>query len=249
MRVITDGRRIKALLCADGRAFLSESVIFACDPHETFGRLLPSSLAPRGLLRADRVGGYPTLSSIHVAFSAKRREVPFRGTVCINGRIGCLAARAHGRMAVRAFDHEPSFARDGETVLQVMLFVTGDEADAWIALRENDPCAYEREKSALTDGARAALLAEFPSLGGSLAHLDTWTPATYRRYTGAYRGDYIGYVLEGMRMPLCLPAKIKGYENAYLASGWQSMPSGLPSAARAGERAADCLVRRLHRRK
>lgn len=247
-RVLTDRGRVHTLLCANGRAYPAETVLFACDPHVTFGKLLPAELAPRGLRKGDRSSSYPTVSSIHAAFSVDRSALPFTSTVCISGRAGCHAARAGGRMAVRAFDHEPSFAPDGKTVLQVMLFVDGSESDAWISLSERDPAAYKREKERFSEDVSAALLAAFPSLRESLLLLDVWTPATYRRYTDSYRGDYMGYVLGGGRLPIRLPTRIKGLKNAYLASSWQTMPSGLPSAARAGERAAEKILLRVRRK-
>ncbi len=245
-RVLIDRARVHTLLCASGRAYPAETVIFACDPHVTFGKLLKREYAPRALEKGDFGRGYPTVSSIHAAFSVNTADLPFTSTVCIDGRAGCHAARAKGRMAVRAFDHEPGFAPQGKTVLQVMLFVDGTESDAWIALAERDRSAYVREKERFASDVTAALVEAFPTLRESLTLLDVWTPSTYCRYTDAYRGDYMGYVLVGGRMPLRLPTKIKGLKNAYLASGWQSMPSGLPSAARAGERtAARILAREL----
>jgi phytoene dehydrogenase-like protein len=244
-RVLIDRGRVHTLLCANGRAYPAETVLFACDPHVTFGKLLARSLAPRALEKGDRSRAYPTVSSIHAAFSVKTADLPFTSTVCLSGRAGCHAARAGGRMAVRAFDHEPDFAPNGKTALQVMLFVDGAESDAWIALAERDPAAYKREKARFAADVAQALKSAFPSLRDSLELLDAWTPATYRRYTDSYRGDYMGYVLGGGRLPLRLPTKIRGLKNAYLASSWQTMPSGLPSAARAGERAAAKILLKM----
>ena len=241
-RLLIDHGRVHTLLCANGRAYPAETVIFASDPHVTFGKLLPREFTPRALRKGDFGRGYPTVSSLHAAFSVDTADLPFTSTVCIDGRAGCHAARACGRMAVRAFDHEPGFAPDGKTVIQVMLFVDGEESDAWIALAERDKGAYAREKKRFARDVTAALVSAFPKFKGSLALLDVWTPASYVRYTDAFRGDYMGYVLEGARLPLRLPTKIKGLENAYLASGWQSMPSGLPSAARSGERTAERVL-------
>ena len=248
MRVLTDRGRVHTLLCANGRAYPAETVVFACDPHVTFGKLLPRELAPGALVRGDESQGYPTVSSIHAAFSVNTEDLPFTSTVCISGRAGCHALRAKGRIAVRAFDHEPDFAPLGKTVLQVMLFVDGVESDAWIELAERDPSAYKLEKERFAKDVAETLKKAFPRLSESLTLLDTWTPATYRRYTDSYRGDYMGYVLRGGRLPLRLPTRIKGLKNAYLASSWQTMPSGLPSAARAGEKAAERILLRLRRK-
>lgn len=245
-RVLTEGRRISAVLTANGEAYDADAVIFACDPHVTFDVLLPEQMRPRTLTALDENPRFPHVSALHVAYSVNEEDCALRGTVCFSGRAGKHAARAGGRMALRVFDHEADFAPEGKLVLQVMLFVTQADADAWINLRKN-PERYRKEKDALARAVTDALVAEFPTLAPSLTLLDAWTPATYARYTGAYHGNFIGYVLTGKAIPPRIPTKIRGSSNGYLASGWMRMPSGLPSAARAGATTAERVIRDLRR--
>ncbi len=245
-RVLTDGRRIAALLTANGEAYDGDAVIFACDPHVTFDALLPEQMRPRAIASLDEDARFPQVSALHAAYAVDEVDCDLRGAVCFPGRAGRHAARAGGRMALRVFDHESDFAPEGKLVLQVMLFVTQAEADAWIALRR-EPERYRREKEAFAASVTDALLAEFPQLAPSLALLDAWTPATYARYTGAYHGNFIGYVLTGKAIPPRIPTRIRGSENGYIASGWMRMPSGLPSAARAGAATAERVIRDLRR--
>ncbi len=239
-KAVTDGGRVSALLVSNGMAYDADDYIFACDPHITFGELLPSVHAPRGWQKQAEL---QTVSSIHAAFSVRMADLPIRGTVIFDGTLGEHARRARGRIMVRVFDHEPSFAREGHAVLQVMLFVGEEEAGEWLALRR-DSERYRAKKRELAARLYRALTEAYPSLYGTLSLLDVWTPATYRRYTGAYLGDYIGYVMPPGMLPLHIPPRIAGLENAYLSSGWQRMPSGLPSAARAGETAAKAVIAR-----
>ena len=245
-RAVTEGRRITELVTADGKSYAADAVIFACDPHITFDLLLPEQMRSRTLDRLDGSEAFPGVSAVHVAFSVDRADCALRGTVCFSGKAGKHAARAGGRMALRVFDHEPDFAPEGKLCLQLMLFVPEGEARAWIDLRR-DPVRYRREKAAFAAAAREAVLRAFPSLAPSLTVLDAWTPATYRRYTGAYLGNFIGYVLTGKALPPRISSRIRGSENGYLASGWMQMPSGLPSAARSGERTAEAVMRALRR--
>ncbi len=246
-RTVIDGKWIKAVQTADGEQYAADAVIFACDPHVTFDYLLPEQMRSRALDRLDQSSAFPGLSALHVAYSVDSADCPLRGTVCFSGRAGRHAARAGGRMALRVFDHEPDFAPEGKLVLQMMLFVTEKEASEWIALRR-EPESYRREKRAFAEAATEAILAEFPMLAPSLTVLDAWTPATYARYTGAYKGNFIGYALTGKALPPRMAMRVKGCANAYLASGWMRMPSGLPSAARVGKATAELVLSELARR-
>lgn len=239
--ILLDGKNAVGVLTANGVAYPADAVIAACDPHVTFGKLLPRHLMPHRLLSADRDPRMPTASAIHAAFSVAASDCPVSGTVIFDAPRTRFSIRSRGRMSIRVFDHEPGFAPEGRLVIQVLLFVDGAESDHWIALAK-DRDAYRAEKEAFARYAEAAILAQFPTLSSSLTLLDVWTPATYKRWTGAYRGDFIGYVMTGGTAPYRIPARVRGLRNVYLASGWCRMPSGLPSAARAGEAAAKRLL-------
>ena len=234
--VVKDGRAT-AVLTDRGEAFSADRVIAACDPHVAFSRLLPPDYAPAALKRADRDPRTPLFSSLHAAFSLSAPFPP--GTAWTNviaGNPGKLPARTGGRVILRSFAHEPGFAPEGKTVLQATCFVSDADAEGWL-LRGAD---YAEKKAAFVETVEGAIKTAFPY--SSPRALDAWTPATYRRYTSAERGDYIGWLLPAGMIPPRLPERVKGLSNVSLASGWCRMPGGLPTAARSGARvAADIL--------
>lgn len=82
-----------------------------------------------------------------------------------------------------------------------------------------------------------------PQLSGRLRCIDSWSPATYRRYTGAPTGSYLAFTLPRGRIPTMIPPQIKGLDNVFLATQWQQEPGGLPTAASAGIAAAEAINR------
>jgi phytoene dehydrogenase-like protein len=79
---------------------------------------------------------------------------------------------------------------------------------------------------------------------GRLEVIDVWTPATYKRYTGADIGSYMSFILPKKRLPIPKPPRIKGLANVYFASQWQMSPGGLPIAAARGKAAASAIIKR-----
>ena len=236
--IVTSGGRATAVLTDRGDAYPADRVIAACDPHLVFSRLLPPEYAPPALARFDCDPRTPHLSSLHAAFSLVAPFPP--GTAWVNvigGDPAAFPARTRGRLILRSFAHEPGFAPEGRTVLQAMCFLSGEDAAPWLARG----AGYRERKAALSETIRDAVERAFPLC--ALSPLDVWTPATYERYTGADRGDYMGWVVSAGMIPPRLPERVRGLANVSLASGWCRMPGGLPTAVGSGVRAAaDALL-------
>ncbi|MBO6019955.1 MAG: hypothetical protein J6P88_02075, partial [Clostridia bacterium] len=150
----------------------------------------------------------------------------------IGGDPAALPTRTGGRLILRSFSHEPGFSPEGKTVLQATCFLSGEEADGWFC----PEAEYKIKKDAFVLAALDAVKTAFPY--SSPAVIDAWTPATYERFTGADRGDYIGWLVPAGLIPPRLPERVRGIANLSIASGWCRMPGGLPTAARSGARAA-----------
>ena len=231
--IVTKSGRAAAVLTDRGEGYECDRVIAACDPHVTFSRLLPSEYAPAALGRIDRDPRTPHISSLHAAFSLMSPFPPGAAwTTVIGGDPAALPKRTGGRLILRSFAHEPGFSPEGKTVLQATCFLSGEEADGWFCPEAD----YKTKKDAFVSAALDAVKTAFPYSSPDV--IDAWTPATYERFTGADRGDYIGWLVPAGLMPPRLAERVKGISNLSIASGWCRMPGGLPTAARSGARAA-----------
>ena len=144
---------------------------------------------------------------------------------------------------MREFSHEPSFSPTGKTLLQTVSFCDEEEARACIDLAANHD-DYRARKARLAEVTERMLVDRFPQLEGKLACIDIWTPATYRRFTGAETGSFMSFVLPARRLPVRLDGSVRGLSNVILATQWQQAPGGLPIAAECGRRAIETVSRR-----
>lgn len=237
-----ENTRASGVLLCDGSFVPADYVVCACDTDVTFGRLLGEKYMPQRLRRcyADDKR-YPVFSSFHAAFAADVLPQKLRHTEIFDVppvQVGRVSVR---RMAVREYSHEPSFAPEGKTVIQSMVFQRADDCENWQKMRA-DAAAYKAEKMRIAGQMMSGLEAHCPELCGKLRVLDTWTPATYNRYFGAYKGAYMCFaMLPGIRGRR-VGSRIRGLENVVLASQWQQMPGGLPTALNAGRAAADVIA-------
>ena len=147
------------------------------------------------------------------------------------------------RGILREYAHEGDFAPAGKSLIQTMVYCSEKECRRFIELKK-DPAAYREYKKAIADETMALIERRYPVLQGKLQCLDVWTPATYKRYTGADVGSYMGFVFPKKLNPIFMSGKFKGLANVYLATQWQQAPGGLPVAAKAGEAAIKAILKR-----
>lgn len=82
-------------------------------------------------------------------------------------------------------------------------------------------------------------------MAGALRLIDSWTPATYRRYVGSEVGSFMGFAFGGFVLPRMESGQIDGIENVTLATQWLQAPGGLPIAAQSGRQAVERMLRVL----
>ena len=234
--------RAQAVTLADGRRIAADYVVLACDPACAFGTLIGRDYLPRGLLRRYADRRMRQFSSFHCAFACEGRSLPFSGDLTCDLPPELRSAFGTEFLVLREFSHEPRFSPEGMSLIQAMCFCTRGHSERLIALSRQGE-RYRAEKERLCALIRQAIIARLPQLGGRLRCIDSWTPATYRRYTGAPTGSYIGFTLPQGRIPRMLSPRIPGLGNVFLATQWQQEPGGLPTAASAGLAAADLICR------
>ena len=231
-----------AVTTSDGRVVTGDGVICCIDPLRAARTLFDKDVTPKSCGKKVRnKAKYPIFSSVHFAFSADASDVHFRGTSFFPCRRHGVGSVNRDRMMLKEYSHEPSFAPHGKTVLQTMLFADESECRRWIALR-SDGGAYAAEKARAASDVTERIKERYPSFGGSLELIDSWTPATYSRYLGSACGSYMSFALTPATMPPSFPMRLKGADGVIFASSRTSSPGGVPNAAYAGKRAVDMIL-------
>lgn len=247
-RVLTLGGEAYGVRLSDGEEIAADAVILAADPACVFGKILDAPM-PRALSARYRNPTFRRFSSTGCAFACPLAALPFSGDFVLTlPRRGESHEVGDGRLVLREFTHEPSFAPKGETVITTMRFFYEDGCRYFLDLAE-DKDAYRKEKVRMLKDTEGDIVDRFPSLSGKLRPLDAWTPATYRTFTGAPLGTYMSFLLPPGRIPHALAPRVPGFGNLYLATQWQSPPGGLPTALSAGKRAADLACKDAARAK
>lgn len=241
VKIEIDGKRATKVLFSDGSSLEGDYFVLTPDPKVIFGNLLDRKM-PAALQKQYESEEMHRFSSIHAAFACDVEKTPFSGDYIFRIPREKRVNYGYDHIVLREFAHEPTFAPSGKSIIQTMIFCDETTAKKYIDLHK-DSEKYKAKKKEIAVQITEMIENEFESLKGKLECIDVWTPATYKRYTGAEVGSYMSFILPKGKLPTRISPKIKGVENVLLATQWQNAPGGLPTAAGCGKRAVDEIVR------
>lgn len=243
-----DDGKATGITLADGRQVPADYVICACDPAYTFSHLLDESYMDPILreVYANREA-YPVYGMFQVAFAVESDVDAIAGDVVLDCSGLDSAPWISGRMSVKTYAYEPSFAPEGRQIVQVLM---GLSEDAWVYWSElyTDEAAYHSKKRELAERVQRVVEERFAEYRGKMRILDVWTPVTYYNYCNAFKGYNQAFTITKRSRKNPYPsAYIRGVENVVLAGQWLSPPGGLPGAAIQGKFAVQRILKRERR--
>lgn len=237
-----------AIVLSGGQKISCDFIIPTCDPHWLFENLLDKKYMPAAFEAAYADNEACELdSTFQVAYE-------YDGETSEIGRhtfFECsgfdLAGEHRTRLNMRNYSSfEPISAPEGKNLIQVKLSQTEKQYLYWENLYKNDKDEYNRQKQLAAEGILKMLEERVPSAKGKMKILDIWTPYTYTRFTNAYRGVYMSFVVTKKSKNLFnIPIALKGLDNVFLAGQWLCMPGGLPMAMTTGKFAVQKILRSL----
>lgn len=243
---IEKGRAVSVCL-EGGEEIEADYVISAAEPKMVFEKLIGRRM-PRALERRYRNKRLFLFSSYHAAYVAHCEEIPFKGDLVITVTKKNRARLKSKYIVLREFSHEKGYAPNGETVIEATVFTSLRESRGFIEAYENDREKYRENKKRLSEILDEEIKTALPSLEGRLRLIDFWTPATYKRYTGAEYGSYMSFAFSSRFIPTPLSQTVRGVSNLFLATQWTTVPGGLPSAAKSGKISAEKIIERERRK-
>lgn len=239
-RVIIENKKAVGVSFKGGEKIYADYVVLATDAELIYNNLIPFDM-PKPLKKRYFDPKLKRVSSVHVAFGCDLASLPFKGDLILSIDGELKEETAIKKLVIREFSHEKSFAPKGKNIIQVTKFCYESEAEAWIELK-NYPLAYDTKKQEFASRAQKILESEFPVLNGTLSLIDAWTPATYKRYTLAPSGAYMGFIMPPNYLPTTFKNTVSGVSNLVIASQWLSLVGGLPVGAKNGKLAVDKIV-------
>ncbi len=229
---------------SDGSAVSCDAVICAADTAVTFGGLIAADHMDRKLRKMyETPGGYKTASGFQAAFGIIGDAdcgVESGSTVfsCDRFRVG---RQEPGHMGMRVYDYDPDLFPADRRVIQCNILQDAEDYEYWRQLY-GDRERYQAEKHRIAEEMRSRLEKNFPLLKDRLILLDSYSPMTFTKWCGAYKGAYMSFFEQKGHKSLTVKNRVRGLRNVFLASQWLSTNGGLPMAVTSGKFAAQSLA-------
>ncbi len=238
--IIIKNGRSEGIRLEDGTMVEADYCISAVDTGFLFGKLIDRKYMPKDLARAyERREAYPVTTGFQVAYAIDS-TFSVEDTVFFDCEPLTVGERSFGRISVKNYAYDKSFAPEGKAVLQANLLQQDDDYAFWRSLNEEE---YAIQKRELTQAVTDRIVKEFPELNGKIEVLDSWTPVTYNRYCNAYHGSYMGFVTTVGNKQMRFKGVVKGVSNLMIAGQWVMSPGGLPVAVVSGKFAVQRILK------
>jgi phytoene dehydrogenase-like protein len=134
-------------------------------------------------------------------------------------------------VAVKHYCYDPSMAPSGKSVVTAsFLFVS---YEYWKKLYE-DRERYKTGKQRIANAVINRLEKRFPNIKDQIEVVDVATPVTYERYTGNWRGSYMGWKAMPTETSKWMSRTLPGLGNFYMTGQWVFPGGGVPGAITSG---------------
>lgn len=241
--IIKDGMA-QAVSLSDGSTENADYVICACDTKTTFDQLLGGRFKDKKFeMRYNNPVDYPLPTSVQVAIGVQQDLSGYPCALSFPVEPFTVGVTSQRTLSITNYSYEPDFAPDGCTTMVTSINQTDRDYFFWEKLYR-DKEAYQREKQRIAKDAADRLITRFPELSGKVTVLDVATPMTYERYTGAYHGAWMSFMMTPKFKFMSHSGKIKGLKNCFLAGQWLSPPGGLPIAVTTGKFAVQRIAKK-----
>jgi phytoene dehydrogenase-like protein len=242
-KILVEADRAVGVRLADGSEHRADIVISAADGRTTLFDML------EGKYISDKVRRWyeaqpltPPILFVSLGVSRTFEKTPpsILGEVwALEKPIAAAGSELHW-LGAHVYDFDPGLAPEGSTLIRVML---PSDYQYWADLRATDRARYREEKQRVVDQVIAALDQRHPGLAEQVEMCDVSTPATFERYTGNWKGTYLGWLMTPNSMTMSILKTLPGLESFYRVGTWE-MSSSLAYAATAGRQVTQIICNR-----
>ena len=241
------GKLAEGVQLADGSFVSGNYIISTCPPDKLFQGLLQGRYADKALdARYKSPADYPVTTSVICSFAVEEDLTDLPASMFFETAPFKCGNKTFSNVGIRNFAYEKSFAPKGHTVIEVNIMLNGEDYPYWKELYSRKE-EYAKEKENIAEVITQRLEECLPELKGKITAIDVATPITFERYTGAYKGAWMGFVITPRSKMLQSKGKVKGLNNVYFAGQWTQSAGGLPVAAVSGKFAVQRLCKKEKR--
>lgn len=224
--IVAENGRATGVRLADGKFQPADFVISAADGYATIYQMLQGKYVDDGI--NDLYTNAKTVATsvqVSLGIGCDLSDEPHDVVVRLDPPIPMMGVEK-SHIAIKHYCYDKSLSPKGKSVVSSLIPC---DFEYWRALSV-DKAAYAAEKEKLAAAFIQVVEKRFPQTRGKVEVTDVATPMTYSRYTGAWKGAYMGWLSTPERPVTSAPGTLPGLEGFYMAGQWTYPSGGLPIA-------------------
>ena len=236
--IITENGKAVGIKLSDGTEHFCSRVISAADGYTTIFKMLEGKYTDEKInANYEKWPLFPCLIFMGIGVNRTFKEI----SLSVSGfsyelkEPVMIGDKERDRLWVHLYNHDPSMAPSGKTVLTIMLTT---DYDYWKKLA-GDKAAYNRKKEEIAIKIIELLEQRFPGFSTQVEMTDVSTPMTFERYTGNWKGSFEGWLITPDNAQVLMKPmsqKLPGLDNFYMCGQWVEPGGGLPTGVMSGRR-------------
>lgn len=185
---------------------------------------------------------FPSILMISIGVSDLAKDIPHLLRFPLEEALKLEDGSEIKRMEAHVYSYDRTISPEGKTNISVTLQISN--VDFWINLREKDYERYKEIKANVAQEVIKRLDNKFGNIKNNVEVIDVATPATFKRYTGNWKGSIQGW-MPAKNLFASSPVKntLPGLKNFYLTGHWTVPGGGLPIALLTGRNIAQIICK------
>jgi len=236
--IIKDDRAIGIRL-QDNSIHEGDSIISAADGYSTIFHMLHGKYVSNEITSLYTRGKtYPTSVQVSLGIADDLSDEPHSLCFKLDTPVE-VGGEFKSHFLINNYCFDKSICPLGKSVITTII---KSGYDYWNKLGYGSD-SYKNEKSRFASAFIKILEDRFPRIKNKIEVIDVATPLTYARYTGAWKGAYMGWLSTPEMIIRDLPSVLPGLKGFYMTGQWTYSRGGLPTAMMT---ARGCLNRLCH---
>ncbi|MHB1419219.1 MAG: phytoene desaturase family protein [Bacillota bacterium] len=229
-KILVNDNKAVGIQLIDGSKHSADYVISAADGHSTIFKLLDGRYIDENIKSLyNETPLAPTSVQVSLGVACDLSNEPFAIGIKLDKPFS-VGGIENNYLLFRHYCYDSSMAPEGKSVVTSLLY---SDYEYWEALYKNKP-AYNAQKKIIADEFIKVFEERFPYAKGTVEVVDVSTPYTYTRYTGTWKGVYMGWMTTPEKSRIKVPGKLPGLRNFYLAGQWANSSGGVPTGVVTG---------------
>jgi phytoene desaturase len=236
--ILIENNTAVGIRLSDGRVYPGDLIVSAADGFSTIYQMLGGKYIDQNI--RDLYDHSPLLTPLNIiSFGVARQFLNEQSEMIILlDKPLNTGGKNVEEIRLRIFNNEPSFAPEGKTVVQALIYTN---FDYWFKLHEKRTI-YEEEKRKVADSVIQRLENLFPSISTLIEMTDVATPYTLWRYTRNHRGSWEGWLPTPEMVRKTIPNTLPGLNNFYMTGQWVLPAAGIPQVLNSGRNLVKILT-------